>query len=256
MERSLISLRKVSKSYSGIKALSGVDIDAYSSEIHCLLGDNGAGKSTLIKVMSGVVQPTSGQIEWEGNKVSFGSPKEAQDLGIGTVHQDVGLIPMMSVARNFFLANEPTRGWGPFRRMDDQKANEISISRIKSMGISRDIEANQLVGTMSGGERQAIAISRAVYFGAKFLILDEPTAALGVKESSLVIDLIRKTRSSGTGILLITHNATHALSIGDRFTVLMQGRVVDQFKRGERSREQLLDLMAGTVKFESVAAPE
>ncbi|MBO6638423.1 MAG: sugar ABC transporter ATP-binding protein [Roseitalea sp.] len=252
MTTPLISLKNVTKSYSGMIALSGINIDTYPGEIHCLLGDNGAGKSTLIKIMSGVVQPTSGEVYWKDKSVHFKSPKEAQDLGIGTVHQDVGLIPMMSVARNFFLANEPTKGWGPFRRIDHSKAREISISRIKSMGVSREIAADQLVGTMSGGERQAIAISRAVYFGARFLILDEPTAALGVKESSVVIDLVKQTKSTGTGILLITHNATHALSVGDRFTVLTQGQVVDQFKRGERTREQLLDLMSGGVKVESV----
>lgn len=251
MTHPIISLEGVSKSYSGVRALEDIHIEAYSGEVHCLLGDNGAGKSTLIKIMSGVVQPTSGQIMWEGEPTAFRSPKHAQDRGIGTVHQDVGLIPMMSVARNFFLGNEPTNGWGPLKRIDDRQANEISVAEIKSMGISRTIKPTQLVGTMSGGERQAVAISRAIYFGARFLILDEPTAALGVKESSIVIELVRSARAAGTGILLITHNATHALSVGDRFTVLTRGKIVDQFRRGERTREQVLDLMAGGAKVDA-----
>ncbi|SMX29198.1 Arabinose import ATP-binding protein AraG [Pelagimonas phthalicica] len=242
-QQPLLTLKSVSKSYSGVQALSDVSIETFAGEVHCLLGDNGAGKSTLIKTMSGVVHPTSGDIMWEGQPVTLDSPKEAQELGIGTVHQDVGLIPMMSVARNFFLANEPTRGWGPFKRIDMSQANGVSIDAIRAMGISRDIDPDQVVGTMSGGEKQAIAIARAVHFGAKFLILGEPTAALGVHESEVVINLIERTKQRGTGILLITHNPTHALAVGDRFTVLTQGRVVDQFKRGER--DQIMDLMAG-----------
>lgn len=244
-KKSLLTLKSVSKSYSGVQALTDVSIETFAGQVHCLLGDNGAGKSTLIKTMSGVVQPTSGEIMWEGRTVTLNSPKAAQELGIGTVHQDVGLIPMMSVARNFFLANEPTRGWGPFKRIDVAEANTVSIDAIRAMGISRDIDPEQVVGTMSGGEKQAIAIARAVHFGAKFLILDEPTAALGVRESEVVIDLIERTKERGTGILLITHNPTHALAVGDQFTVLTQGRVVDQFQRGERDRDQIMDLMAG-----------
>lgn len=248
MTHPLISLQSVCKSYGALNALTDISIDAHAGEVHCLLGDNGAGKSTLIRIMSGVTKPTSGEILWERKPIVFESPKHAQNCGIGTVHQDVGLIPMMNVARNFFLANEPSIGWGPFRRFDERKANEISIREIKGMGISRDISPEQIVGTMSGGERQAIAISRAIYFGARLLILDEPTAALGVKESSVVIDLVKRIRDAGTGVVLITHNATHALTVGDRFTVLTQGTIVDQFKKGERSREELLDLMAGGAK--------
>ena len=249
----LMALRSVSRNFGNNLALDNVTIEAYPGEVHCLLGDNGAGKSTLIKTMSGVVTPTGVHIEFGGNRVSFKSPRDAQDLGIGTVHQDVGTIPLISVSRNFFLGKEPTKGWGPFIRIDQDKANKVSLEQIRAMGIRRVNDADQLVGTMSGGERQALAIARALYFGAKLLILDEPTAALGVKESRVVIDLIKTARAKGIALVFITHNATHALSVGDRFTVLIQGRVASQFLRGEKSREEVLNLMAGGEEFDAAS---
>jgi simple sugar transport system ATP-binding protein len=243
MTAPLMSLHEVS--------LNRVSVDVHPGEVHCLLGDNGAGKSTLIKIMSGVEKPTLGSISFGGQKVVFNSPRDAQALGIGTVHQDVGTIPLISVARNFFLGNEPTRGWGPLRRLDHASAGCIALEQLHKMGIRRVTDADQLVGTMSGGERQALAIARALYFGARLLILDEPTAALGVKESKIVIDLIKKARADGIALVFITHNATHALTAGDRFTVLIQGKVAAHFLRGEKSREEVLNLMAGGEQFES-----
>jgi len=248
----LMSLDGVSRSFGNNLALDSVSIDVYSGEVHCLLGDNGAGKSTLIKIMSGVVTPSEGRIVFDGAPVAFRSPRAAQELGIGTVHQDVGSIPLISVARNFFLGSEPTKGWGPFRRLDHGTANRVALDQIRHMGIRRIVDAEQLVGTMSGGERQALAIARALYFGAKLLILDEPTAALGVKEAAIVIDQINRARANGTALVFITHNATHALSVGDRFSVLIQGRVAAQFRRGEKSREDVLNLMAGGEQYDSV----
>lgn len=247
----LMTLEGVSRSFGNNLALDDVSLQAHAGEVHCLLGDNGAGKSTLIKIMSGVTPPSQGTLTFEGRPVQFRSPRDAQGYGIGTVHQDVGSIPLISVARNFFLGNEPTRGWGPFKRLDHATANRIALEQIRNMGIRRIADAEQLVGTMSGGERQALAIARALYFGARLLILDEPTAALGVKESKIVIDLIKTARSQGIALVFITHNATHALSVGDRFTVLIQGRVASQFKRGEKTREEVLNLMAGGEDFDS-----
>jgi simple sugar transport system ATP-binding protein len=247
----LMALKSVSRTFGNNLALDKVSLEAYPGEVHCLLGDNGAGKSTLIKTMSGVVNPTEGEIEFAGASVHFRSPRDAQDLGIGTVHQDVGTIPLISVARNFFLGKEPTKGWGPFLRYDSATANRISIEQIRGMGIRRISDPEQLVGTMSGGERQALAIARALYFGAKLLILDEPTAALGVKESRVVIELIKSARARGIALVFITHNATHALQVGDRFTVLIQGRVASQFVRGEKTREEVLNLMAGGEEFDN-----
>ncbi len=247
----LMTLQSVSRSFGNNLALDDVSLEAYPGEVHCLLGDNGAGKSTLIKIMSGVTPPSSGTLTFDGRPVAFRSPRDAKAYGIGTVHQDVGSIPLISVARNFFLGNEPTKGWGPFRRLDHATANRIALEQIREMGIRRINDAGQLVDTMSGGERQALAIARALYFGARLLILDEPTAALGVKESKIVIDLMIKARSQGIALVSITHNATHALQVGDRFTVLIQGRIASQFKRGEKTREEVLNLMAGGEEFDA-----
>lgn len=249
MTSPIIQLKSVSKSYGNNTALSDINIDVYPGEVHCLLGDNGAGKSTLIKMMSGVVRPTTGQIDFEGQPVTFKSPRDALSLGVATVHQDVGSIPLLSVARNFFLGVEPTKGWGPFKRIDMKQAGRIAIEEVQRMGIRRVTDPEQLVGTMSGGERQALAIARALYFGAKVLILDEPTAALGVRESSVVIDAIRRAREQGVALVFITHNATHAFSVGNRYTVLLQGRVAASFARGEKTQEELTTLMAGGQKI-------
>jgi len=251
MTSPVMSLQGVSRTFGNNLALNNVNLEAYPGEVHCLLGDNGAGKSTLIKILSGVLNPTLGTVRFGDKPVTFASPRDAQGYGIGTVHQDVGSIPLISVARNFFLGNEPTKGWGPWRRLDHARANRIAIEQLQAMGIRRAFDPEQLVGTMSGGERQALAIARALYFGAKLLILDEPTAALGVKESRIVIDLMAKARDQGIALIFITHNATHALQVGDRFTVLIQGRVAAQFQRGERSREEVLNLMAGGEQLEA-----
>jgi simple sugar transport system ATP-binding protein len=244
----VLRLEKATKSYGNNVALSAVDLDVYSGEVHCLLGDNGAGKSTLIKMLSGVIQPTLGNIYFEGKSVAFTSPRDALELGIATVHQDIGSIPLLDVARNFFLGVEPTRGWGPFKSYDAKKAGRIAIEEIRKMGIRRVTDSEQLVGTLSGGERQALAISRALYLGAKVLILDEPTAALGVRESGIVIDAIRNARAQGVALILITHNATHAFSVGNRFTVLLQGRAAANFREGEKTLDELTTLMAGGEK--------
>lgn len=248
----VMELASVSKEFSGVQALVEVSLPVNAGEVMCLLGDNGAGKSTLIKIMSGVYRPSSGEVRVDGELVRFSSPREAQDRGIATVHQDIGTFPLMSVARNFFLGHEPTKGWGPWRRIDKDRANEIALHQLGSVGIRRIGSGAQLVGTMSGGERQALAISRALYFGARLLILDEPTSALGVKEAGVVLKLIQQAKAQGVAIVFITHNAHHALTVGDRFTVLIHGAVAAQFGRGERSREELLNLMAGGEELESL----
>lgn len=245
MTEPLMRLEQVSRSFGNNLALAEVSFEARAGEVHCLLGDNGAGKSTLIKIMSGVMPPSRGQIHFEGKPVHFASPRDAQALGIGTVHQDVGLLPLISVARNFFLGNEPTIGGGIFRRLDHRAMDRVALAQVHDMGIRRVTDASQMVGTLSGGEKQALAIARALYFGARLLILDEPTAALGVKEAAIVIDQIRRARDSGIALIFITHNASHALSVGDQFTVLMQGTVAAQFRKSEKTRAEVLDLMSG-----------
>ena len=174
-----------------------------------MLGDNGAGKSTLIKILSGVYSPDKGEVLFEGEPVSFAGPRDARAHGIATVFQDLATVPLMSVWRNFFLGNEPTRGWGPLQRMDIKGAQKIMREEMSKMGIDvRD--PDQTVGTLSGGERQAMAIARAVYFGAKVLILDEPTSALGVRQSGIVLKYVVQAREMGRAVIFITHNPHHA----------------------------------------------
>lgn len=247
-----LELESISKHFAGAAALTDVSIAIRSGEVTCLLGDNGAGKSTLIKIMSGVYQPTAGRILLDGQPIRFRSPRDAQDRGIATVHQDVGTFPLMSMSRNFFLGHEPTRGRGPFRRIDRRRLRQVTLEQLDALGIRGATNADQLVGTMSGGESQALAIARALHFGARLLILDEPTSALGVKEAGVVLKLIRQAKARGVAIVFITHNAHHALSVGDRFAVLIHGAVAATFSRGERSREELLNLMAGGEELESL----
>ena len=194
----ILEVRNISKLFGSVIALADVSARVYPGEVTCILGDNGAGKSTLIKTLAGVHKPTSGDYIFEGEKVTFNSPRDALDAGIATVYQDLALVPLMSVWRNFFLGSEPTKGFGPFRRINMNEAKNVSITEMKKMGIDvRDPE--QPVGTMSGGERQSVAISRAIYFGAKVLILDEPTAALGVKQSGTVLRYILEAPQSWIG---------------------------------------------------------
>jgi simple sugar transport system ATP-binding protein len=249
----MVSLVNISKRFSGTVALSDVSIDIHPGEVHCLLGDNGAGKSTVIKTISGVLQPTSGEMFMDGEPVSFAGPRDAFLRGIATVHQNMQGVPLMSVARNFFLGAEPRRKVGPFRFIDLDTAGRIAVDELGKMGIRRVTDGRQLVGSLSGGERQALAISRAVYFGARLLILDEPTSALGVKEAEVVLRLILAAKRRGIGVVFITHNAHHAMTVGDRFTVLIHGAVADSFRRGERTREQVLSLMAGGEALEELA---
>jgi simple sugar transport system ATP-binding protein len=245
MAAPLLRLSNVSKSYVGTNALADVSIDVDAGKVLCLLGDNGAGKSTLIKILSGVHAPTSGAIEVNGEPVRFNSPRDASDRGIATVHQFGGTFPLMSVGRSFFVGAEPTKRLGPLRRFDKKLANEIAVRELQSLGITRVTDGQRLVGSLSGGERQALAIARAVYFGASVLILDEPTAALGVKEATHVLRIIMQARQKGIAVVFVTHNVLHAISVGDHFAVLIRGEKADDFRKGERTREQITDRMAG-----------
>jgi simple sugar transport system ATP-binding protein len=240
----IISLRDITKYFGSVIALNGVSFEVAPGEVHCLLGDNGAGKSTLIKIMSGAHVPDGGSIEVAGQQVTFSSPKAALDLGIATVYQDLALVPLMSVARNFFLGREPLKRWGPFAQFDLDFASRTAYRELSDMGIQlRD--ASQPVGTLSGGERQSVAIARAIHFGARVLILDEPTSALGVHQASVVLKLIVQAKARGIGVVFISHNVHHAFAVGDRFTILKRGRSTGTYDRGSISRDELLNLMAG-----------
>lgn len=249
----LIELRDIVKAFGSVIALNGVSMEVDKGEVMCLLGDNGAGKSTLIKTLSGVHRPTSGEIRVEGEPVQFDNPRDALRHGIATVHQHLAIQPLMSVTRNFFLGREPTKGWGPLRRFDMERGNQIVQEEMSKMGI--DIrDPNQPVGTMSGGERQCVAISRAVYFGAKALILDEPTAALGVKQAGVVLRYIAQARLRGLAVIFITHNVHHAYPVADKFTILKRGQSYGTFAKSEVSREDVLGMMAGTDELDRLEA--
>lgn len=244
MTAAIVEMRDIQKHFGHIIALSGVSFDVRAGECHCLLGDNGAGKSTFIKTMSGVHTPSSGEMHIAGNEVHFSSPRQALSAGIATVYQDLAMIPLMSVSRNFWLGREPETGFGPFRRIDFKKADSVTQDQMKEMGINLR-EPNQAVGQLSGGERQTVAIARAVYFGAKVLILDEPTSALGVRQTANVLATIDRVRKKGVGVVFITHNVRHAMAVGNRFTVLNRGRTLGTADRGHISSEELQSLMAG-----------
>jgi simple sugar transport system ATP-binding protein len=244
MDQPLVELKSVSKYFGSVIALKDVSFDVRPGEVHCLLGDNGAGKSTLIKVLAGAHVPDEGEILVAGTPTRFSSPKDTLDKGIATVYQDLALVPLMSVARNFFLGREPTKRLGPLKQFDIEFANQTAYQQLSDMGIQlRDPE--QPVGTLSGGERQCLAIARAIYFGAKVLILDEPTSALGVHQASIVLKLIVQSKARGIGVIFISHNVHHAYVVGDRFTLLKRGKNVGTYAKDEISRDQLLNLMAG-----------
>ncbi len=248
----LIEVQDVSKSFGSVVALKDISMKVNAGEVMCLLGDNGAGKSTLIKILSGVHRPSDGHYMVEGKEARFSSPRDALSAGIATVFQDLAMIPLMGISRNFFLGSEPTKGWGPFRRFDTKFADRVTREELARIGIQiRD--TGQAVGTLSGGERQSVAIARAVYFGAKVLILDEPTAALGVKEAGIVLRYIAQARARGLGVIFITHNPHHAYPIGDHFTLLNRGRSLGTFAKSEISREELTSMMAGGEELETLS---
>lgn len=238
----LLEADRVSKQFGAVTALDGVSLAVERGEVTCLLGDNGAGKSTLVKILAGVHSPTGGKLRVDGRSITFPSPRDAREHGIATVHQDLALISLMPVWRNFFLGCEPTVGVGPLRWIDVQRCRAVATEQLEQLGIAlRD--PDQSVGTLSGGERQAVAIARALHMGAKVLLLDEPTAAMGVRQAEIVLGQMRRARNRGVGIVLITHNPRHAAPVGNRFVVLRHGRVVGDFSAQEASVERLISAM-------------
>ncbi|CAM4117455.1 ATP-binding cassette domain-containing protein [Paracoccus yeei] len=248
----IVEVKDLVKHYGSVIALGGVSMKVHAGEVLCLLGDNGAGKSTLINTLAGVHKPTAGDFLVEGQPRLFNGPRDALDAGIATVYQDLAMIPLMSVTRNFFMGREPVVGVGPFRRLDLDHANRVTRDEMKKIGIDvRDPE--QAVGTLSGGERQCVAIARAVYFGAKVLILDEPTSALGVAQTSMVLKYISQVRANGLGVIFITHNVRHAYAVADRFTVLNRGKTLGTYTKDEIGIDELQNLMAGGKELQALS---
>jgi simple sugar transport system ATP-binding protein len=248
----LVRLTDAGKHYGNIIALQGINLEVSPSEVTCVLGDNGAGKSTLIKIIAGLHRHSEGSYEVEGEPVHFNSPREALERGIATVYQDLAVCALMPVWRNFFLGNEVRKGPKPVQWMDIPFMRRTTKKELLDMGIDlRDVD--QPIGTLSGGERQCVAISRAVYFGAKVLILDEPTAALGVKQAGVVLRYIVQARERGLGVIFITHNPHHAFPVGDRFLLLKRGRNLGYYDKSEITRDELTALMAGGAELEELS---
>jgi simple sugar transport system ATP-binding protein len=247
----LLELDNISKYYGNIIALRGVSTYVNAGEVTCVLGDNGAGKSSLIKILAGVHRQSEGTIRMIGEVVDFDSPRRALAAGIATVYQDLAMVPLMSVWRNFFLGAEPTKSIGPLKWINKDRARSISKAELAKMGIDiRDTE--QPVGTLSGGERQSVAIARAGYFGAKVLILDEPTSALGVKQSGVVLKRVVEARNRGLAVILITHNPSHAYPVGNRFLILDRGHSMGSFAKEDITLEQLTQMMAGGAELKEL----
>ncbi|MNM20605.1 Galactose/methyl galactoside import ATP-binding protein MglA [compost metagenome] len=252
MSEHILALENVSKRFGSVLALQNITMRLKEGEVHCLLGDNGAGKSTLIKTLAGVHKPTDGKYLVDGRPVVFNSPSEALDMGVATVYQDLALVPLLSVARNFFMGREPMKKLlGLVPVMDIDYAAETARAKLAEMGIMvRD--PHQAIGTMSGGEKQCLAIARAIHFGARVLILDEPTAALGVKQSFNVLKLIYKARERGISVIFITHNVHHAYPVGDSFTLLNRGKSLGTFTKETVSKDAMLDMMAGGAEMQTL----
>jgi simple sugar transport system ATP-binding protein len=240
----LVEVRDVAKNFGRIVALNGVSFTLPRSEVLALLGDNGAGKSTMIKILTGLFQPDRGEIRWEGEPVRFSSPRDAYEIGVATVYQDLAIVDLMSIYRNVFLGREKavTKGIGPFRWLDRKKAHADARKAIADIGIDiRDPE--EAIARMSGGERQSIAIARAAYFNPKLLILDEPTSALSLRQTGRVLKSVEEARNKGISIVFITHNVHHVFPVADRYVVLWHGESIAEFKRGDHTKEEISELI-------------
>ncbi|MDR7443298.1 MAG: ATP-binding cassette domain-containing protein [Armatimonadota bacterium] len=244
MRGPLLRARGISKRFGAVQALQDVDVDLYPGEVLGLVGDNGAGKSTLIKILSGVYPPDAGSIELEGRPVRFTSPREARAAGIETIYQDLALAENLDVAGNIFLGREPGYGWGVLRILARRQMETASTQVLQRLEIQLP-SVRTLVRHLSGGQRQAVAISRAVYWEARIVIMDEPTAALGVRERSRVLDLVRRLRDEGKSVLLISHSMPDIFAVCDRIVVLRRGLKVGERQTAQTTEEEIVRMMMG-----------
>ncbi|MGD9317722.1 MAG: ATP-binding cassette domain-containing protein [Anaerolineae bacterium] len=240
----VVYMEGIVKRFGTITALDGVDFTVEKQQVMALLGDNGAGKSTLIKILTGVYTPTKGKIFFEGNPVQVNSPRDARGLGIETCYQDLALVNLMSISRNFFLGRELVRKIGPVGWLDVRGMDNTTRTALADVGIEIRSSAER-VGKLSGGERQSIAIGRALHFGAKLLILDEPTSALSVAETRKVLTYITNARESGLSVIFITHNVHHVYQVADAYTIIRHGRKVGTYMKGELTEDDIADLITG-----------
>ncbi len=242
----LMELKGVTKNFGHIKVLEGIDLKLETGKVTALLGDNGAGKSTLIKIIAGFHRPDSGTISWEGKPLEFheaNGPQEARDLGIATVYQDLGLVEGLSIARNFFLGRELTKRIAGVKVLDHKTMEAVTKSKLDEIGIRRKLDPRDPIAGLSGGERQAVAIGRARHFGAKLLILDEPTSALSLRQTEQVLSYITAAAKAGIAVIFITHTLAHIEGIIDNITVLYHGRKVGDFSPKDVNHDQVSALI-------------
>jgi simple sugar transport system ATP-binding protein len=247
MVEPLVRMENISRRFGTIIALDSVNFSVNPGEVVGLLGDNGAGKSTLIKILTGIHHPSDGQIYWEGKPVTINSPHDARELGVETVYQDLALVPLLSIARNFYLGREPVRKIGPLTLLDQKRMEEQTEKALLDIGIHIR-SPHHPVGSLSGGERQSIAIGRAVHFGKKLLILDEPTSALSIGETRKVLAYTHAAAAKGMGVIFITHNIFHVFEVAHRFTVISHGRKVGDFPKDKVTPDDAAEMiMTGQI---------
>ncbi|MXX80433.1 MAG: sugar ABC transporter ATP-binding protein [Chloroflexi bacterium] len=250
-EPPVLEVRGLGRRFGSVLALEDVNVSLHASEVTCVVGDNGAGKSVFIKMLCGLIAPSSGEILLDGDPTEFSSPRQARSQGIVAVYQDLALAPLMSLWRNFFMGAEPVKGWGIFQRFDVAFAKQAMQAELEKLGVDLG-DPDRAAHTLSGGERQGLAIARALYYGARVLILDEPTSALGVRQSGAVLRLIRRAAQRGTAVVLVTPKPQHAFWVGDRFLVFQRGRLVEDRKSETLTLESLSYLMAGGTEVEEL----
>jgi simple sugar transport system ATP-binding protein len=252
----VVELAGISKFYGATRALHNVSLTVAPGEVVGLVGDNGSGKSTLLKIVTGYHAPSRGSIRLLGKQVRLRSPVEARALGIECVYQDFALIVDLSLWRNFFLGREISVGFGPLRWLRRQAMRRICAQELDKLGLVHVRSTDHAAASLSGGEKQSLAITRAIHFGVRLLLLDEPTAALSVRETRNVLSVIKEASERGLGVIYIDHNVDHVVPVADRVILLEHGQVAATFQRGERSADELRDLIAKTTRQPSLAARE
>lgn len=243
----IVEMKNIKKYYGHVKALDGVDFEIYPGEVLALVGDNGAGKSTLIKALAGVIVPDEGSISVYGKIVKIGNPMDAIKMGIGTVHQNLALVDGLNAASNIFLGREPRRARFFINKNKMFKDSEEIIKKLKVKIRS----VRQLVGLMSGGQRQSLALGRIISTNTDIFVLDEPTAALGVVEAGQVLNIIKELRDSGKAVVVISHNLAHVFSIADRIVILRQGKVVGKVLKNETTAEEVVSRITGAFELKN-----
>jgi len=242
----VMEAKNISKSFGEVHALDDITLQLEEQEILALVGDNGAGKSTLIKILAGALQKDSGEIYIDGKQIEIENPMHARKLGIEVVYQDLSLINYLNVFQNLFLAREIHKGFGFMKVLDKKGMERQSIEKLDELGIKIQ-NTKTWVSKLSGGQRQSVAVAKAVMFGKKIIFLDEPTAALGVKESKHVLEIVKKLKTQGVSIIIITHNMEHAFAVADRFFVIRLGRMVGVKKRSETDIDEIVKMITGGV---------